>query len=59
MELLRYPDTDLDGKAVEKRIIDLQGKEYNPEDIPPEWSSWLHRYRDVPPTDVEIERYVV
>lgn len=53
----RYPDTTLEGVAVEKRIVDLRSKEYDPNSIPPEWSSWLHRFRDEPPTEQEISRW--
>lgn len=52
----RYPDTDPNGNPVEKRIVDLVEQEYDPESIPPEWMSWLHRFRDEVPTDEEIER---
>ncbi|GMH40909.1 hypothetical protein BSKO_08813 [Bryopsis sp. KO-2023] len=55
----RYPDTDPNGKPVIKRIVDLADNEYDPQSIPPEWMSWLHRFRDEIPTEQEIERMKV
>ncbi|KDD72424.1 hypothetical protein H632_c3364p0 [Helicosporidium sp. ATCC 50920] len=50
----REMEKSMNGETVEKRRVDMQGREYSPDLIPPEWSQWLSRTRHDPPLAEEI-----
>ncbi|BDA49785.1 probable NADH dehydrogenase [ubiquinone] 1 alpha subcomplex assembly factor at N-terminal half [Coccomyxa sp. Obi] len=52
----RWPDTNLHGEPVEKRIIKTPDGRYDPNLVPPEWAQWLKQTRGPPPSPEEIQQ---
>ncbi|CAL8464343.1 g3878 [Coccomyxa elongata] len=52
----RWPDTNLHGEPVEKRIIQTPDGRYDPNLVPPEWAQWLKQTRGPPPSPEEIQQ---
>ncbi|EIE18692.1 hypothetical protein COCSUDRAFT_68160 [Coccomyxa subellipsoidea C-169] len=50
----RWPDTNLHGEPIEKRIIKTPDGRYDPILVPPEWVQWLKQTRGEPPSPEEI-----
>jgi len=46
------------GRQIERREVDFAVKgDYDPSVIPPEWVSWLHKFRKEPPSEEETKKY--
>ncbi|KAL6780627.1 NUOFAF2 [Auxenochlorella protothecoides x Auxenochlorella symbiontica] len=52
----RWFERQTDGSDRERREVDLGGKEFEPDLIPPEWNQWLRRTRLEPPSEEDIAK---
>lgn len=59
MAASRWFERQTDGSDRERREVDLGGKEFEPDLIPPEWNQWLRRTRVEPPSEEDIAKCVV